>query len=70
MSQMEKGNVLTFIVDTRATKDQIKIAVKKLYEVKAVRVNTLITKRGQKKAYVKLDAASPALTVANRIGLI
>ena len=70
MKNIEKANVLTFMVDTRATKDQIKQAVKALYDVKIVKVNTLITKTGKKKAYCKVDAATSALTVANRIGLI
>eukprot|EP00461_Guttulinopsis_vulgaris_P002815 UN02816 len=70
MKNMEKANVLTFMVDTRATKDQIKRALKSLYDVKVVKVNTLIMKTGKKKAYAKLDAATTALSVANRIGLI
>ena len=70
MKNIEKANVLTFLVDPRANKDTIKNAVKTLYDVKIVKVNTLITKTGQKKAYCKVDAATSALTVANRIGLI
>jgi len=42
MKQIEDNNTLTFIVNVKANKGQIKRAVKKLYEVDAVRVNTLI----------------------------
>ena len=70
MKQMERANSLTFIVDMRANKDQIKYALKKLHNLKVVRVNTLITKTGVKKAYCRLDAATSALSAANTLGLI
>ncbi|MEM0480696.1 MAG: 50S ribosomal protein L23 [Candidatus Aenigmatarchaeota archaeon] len=50
----EKNNVITFIVDRRATKGQIKKEVEKRFNVKVEKVNTLITRKGLKKAYVKL----------------
>lgn len=70
MKQMERANTLTFFVDMKSTKDQIKAALKKLHSLKVVRVNTLVTKRGTKKAYCKLDAATSALSAANTLGLI
>ena len=42
MSNMEHNNTLTFIVDVRSNKNHIKQAIKKLYDVKPVKVNTLI----------------------------
>merc|ERR1711991_432987 len=42
MKKIEDTNTLVFIVDTRANKVQIKEAVRKMYDVKAVKVNTLI----------------------------
>jgi large subunit ribosomal protein L23Ae len=42
MKKIEDNNTLVFIVDTRANKSQIKTAVKKLYDIQAQRVNTLI----------------------------
>ncbi|MCC6023979.1 MAG: 50S ribosomal protein L23, partial [Thaumarchaeota archaeon] len=54
VSLIEKENKLTFIVDLRATKADVKRAVEELYGVKVERVNTMITPRGEKKAYVKL----------------
>ena len=41
-----------FIVDNRANKIQIKDAVRKLYDLKAIKVNTLIRPDGKKKAMV------------------
>ena len=42
MKKIEEHNTLVFLVDVKANKRQIKEAVKKLYDVEAARVNTLI----------------------------
>lgn len=42
MKKIEEHNTLVFIVDLKANKRQIKDAVKKLYDVQAAKVNTLI----------------------------
>lgn len=42
MKKIEDHNTLVFIVDVKANKRQIKEAVKKLYDVKALKINTLI----------------------------
>lgn len=42
MKKIEENNTLVFVVDLRANKRQIKDAVKKLYDVDAAKVNTLI----------------------------
>jgi len=70
MACMEKNNTLSFIVDVRANKNHIKQAFKKLYDVKPVKVNTLIRPDGQKKAFIKLPADVEALEVANKINII
>lgn len=66
---IDNENKLVFIVDRRANKKIIKEAIEKIYSVKCKKVNTLITPTGQKKAYVKLDPASSASEVANKIGI-
>lgn len=42
MKKVEENNTLVFIVALTANKKQIKDAVKKLYDIKAEKVNTLI----------------------------
>jgi large subunit ribosomal protein L23Ae len=42
MKKIEDHNTLVFIVDIRANKRNIKDAVKKLYDVEAAKINTLI----------------------------
>eukprot|EP01083_Nonionella_stella_P038993 106032_1 len=54
MKRIEDHNTLVFICDLRATKPQIKRAVKQLYNVETAKLNTLIRPDGFKKAYVKL----------------
>ncbi|ORY23950.1 ribosomal protein L23/L15e core domain-containing protein [Naematelia encephala] len=70
MKKIEDHNTLVFIVDLKANKRNIKDAVKKLYDVEAAKVNTLIRPDGRKKAYVRLTADHDALEVANKIGFI
>lgn len=69
VAMIENENKLTFIVDKRATKQDIKRAVEAMFEVKVEKVNTLITMKGEKKAYVKLKPEYSAVDVAARIGL-
>lgn len=42
MKKIEEHNTLVFLVDLRSNKRQIKDAVKKLWDVQAAKVNTLI----------------------------
>lgn len=70
MKKMEDNNTLVFIVDVEANKHQIKDAVKKMYEINAVKINTLVRPDGQKKAYIRLPSDTEALEVANKIGII
>lgn len=42
MKKIEENNTLVFIVDVKANKRQIKQALKKLYDVDTVKVNTLV----------------------------
>ena len=70
VSLIEKENKITFIVDIRATKRDIKRAVEELYGVKVQKVNTLITPRGEKKAYVKLAPKYKAADLAVELGIL
>merc|ERR1712012_696261 len=67
---VNKVNKLVFIVDKRANKPQIMMAVKKLYDIEVAKVNTLIRPDCEKKAYVRLASDYDALDVANKIGII
>jgi large subunit ribosomal protein L23 len=70
LSLIDKQNTLTFIVDINATKHDIKRAVEYLFNVKVERVRTLITPKGEKKAYVKLAPEYKASDIATKLGLM
>merc|ERR1712086_983576 len=67
---IEDCNTLVFIVHKKADKKMIKKACSELYSIKIKKVNTLITPRGEKKAYVALSSDQDALDVANKIGIM
>lgn len=67
---MEAENKLTFIVERTATKKQIKEAVETMFNVKVVKVNTLINSLGKKKAYIKLSPENLAMDIATKLGLM
>ncbi|RLI34907.1 50S ribosomal protein L23 [Candidatus Bathyarchaeota archaeon] len=67
---IETENKLVFIVDRRARKRDIKRAVEELYQVKVDYVNVLITPRGEKKAFVKLQPEYKAVDVAIKLGIL
>lgn len=67
---VEEENKLVFIVDIRANKPDIKRAVEELYEVKVSKVNTMITPKGKKKAFVKLQTEHKAADIAIKLGIL
>lgn len=80
MKKIEENNTLVFVVDVKANKYQIKQAIKKLYDVDALKINTLVRYSyeigaellirrpdGTKKAYVRLTADVDALDTANKV---
>lgn len=69
MKLIETENKLVFIVSRKSKKREIKNAVESLYEVEVDGINTLITSKGLKKAYVKLSEKHKADEVATRIGI-
>lgn len=70
LSYIEKHNTLVFIVNLKATKADIKEAVEKLFNVKVVSVRTLITPKGEKKAYIRLSREFKASEVMSRLGVL
>jgi len=70
MNMVELENKLVFMVDRRASKPEIKEAVEKGFGVKVVSINLEITRKGQKKAYVKLGPGHMAADIASRLGMV
>ncbi|MHA1525579.1 MAG: 50S ribosomal protein L23 [Promethearchaeota archaeon] len=66
---IENENKLVFIVDRLTNKNQIKRAVEKIHKVKVIKINTLITATGKKKAFVKLHPDNSAQDIAIDLGV-
>jgi len=67
---VEKENKIVFVVERKATKQQIKEAFEKVFEVKIEKVNTEITLDGMKKAFIKLKPEFKAGDVAVKLGIV
>lgn len=67
---IEKENKIVFIVEKNATKDEIKQEIEKAYKVKVKSVNTMISLKGQKKAYIKLMPEFKATDLATKLRII
>ena len=67
---MESENKLIFVIDKRANKKEVKEAVEKVFKVKVTKVNTYITSKGEKRAYVKFSDETPAIDIATQLGLM
>ena len=69
MNLIDLNNEITFVVRRSANKAQIKRAFEELYEEKVAKVNTHITPKGEKVAYIKLVEEEMAEELAVRIGV-
>ena len=69
MNLIDQNNELAFVVRRTATKGQIKRAFEELYEEKVAKVNTHITPKGEKVAYIKLVEEEMAEELAVRMGV-
>lgn len=67
---MEAENKLMFVVDIKATKKDIKTAIETLFKAKVTNVNTFITPKMEKRAYVQFSKETPALDIATNLGLM
>jgi large subunit ribosomal protein L23 len=67
---MESENKLIFVVDLKADKADIKKAIESMFNVKVEKVNTFISTKGDKRAYVKFSSETPAIDVATTLGLM
>ena len=66
---IDEHNKIVFLVQRNANKYQIREAIEKIYNVKVVKVNTMITTAGTKKAFVKLHSSDSAAELAIKLGI-
>jgi large subunit ribosomal protein L23 len=70
MNMVEMENKLVFIVKDKANKQAVKEAVEKEFGVKVDWVRTEITRKGYKKAYVKINQEFSASDIASKLGVV
>jgi large subunit ribosomal protein L23 len=70
LAYIEKYNTLVFVVRRTATKLEIKEEFEKRFGVKVEEVRTLITPRGEKKAFIKLKKDYSASEIAIKLGIL
>lgn len=70
IGKIETENKLVFIVKRTSKKRQIKWAIEKALNVRVDNVNTIIDRKGRKKAWIKLSKDSPAIDIATRLGMM
>ena len=68
-AMVENESKICFIVDKTASKPRISEAINKLYNEKAVNINTARTIYG-KKAFVQFENAEKARDLATKIGML
>ena len=66
---IDEHNKIVFIVDRNANKYQIREAIEQIYNVRIIKVNTMITPSGTKKAFVKLHPSDSAAELAIKLGI-
>lgn len=70
VNMIETENKIVFLVRNAATKLDIKKAMEKEYKVKVDNVNTVITRKGQKRAIIKLAKEFKASDLSNKLGMV
>ena len=71
LQNLEERNTITFRVNPKSKKAQIKEAFIKLYKMKIRKINTMhAIKQGYKKAYIRLQNDGDALNLASKIGCL
>ena len=67
---MERDNKLVFNVARQSSKEEIKKAIEEHLKVKIVKINTLTTSKGEKRAFVKLSKETQAIDIATQLGIM
>lgn len=67
---MESENKLIFVVTKKAKKIEIKQELEEMFKVKVKKINTLVTSKGQKRAYIQLAKENPAIDIMTELGLM
>lgn len=70
INMIERNNVITYVVDTRSTKGDIKKEFEDVFKVKVEKVNTEMEPRNRKRAFIKIGAQFKASDIALKLKLV
>ena len=70
VNMIETQNKICFVVNNKATKQDVKKAVQGLYNVKVDSVTTINDMKGRKKAIVKINKQYKADELATKLGVL
>ncbi|MEM3839197.1 MAG: 50S ribosomal protein L23 [Candidatus Micrarchaeaceae archaeon] len=70
LGAVDRDNTIVYVVDMRAGKKQIKEEFEKTFGVKVDRINTSVTIKNTKKAYIKINKAAKASDIARKLKLV
>lgn len=67
---VDRNNIITYIVDSRASKTEIKKEFERNFSVKVKNINTINLPNNAKKAFIKLAKGYNAADVAVKLKLV
>ncbi|MDE1870691.1 MAG: 50S ribosomal protein L23 [Candidatus Micrarchaeota archaeon] len=67
---VDRGNTITYVVDQRASKKEIKAEFEKSFNVKVKSINIINMPKNAKKAFIKLAKGYNATDVALKLKLV
>ncbi len=70
ISMIDRNNVITYIVDFRATKTEIKKEFESMFNLKVQGIRSVNTSANAKKVYIKIAKGFKATDVASKLKLV
>ncbi len=70
LNMIDKNNIVSYVVDFRSNKTQVKKEFEETFGVKVASVNTAMTIKNVKKAFIKLKPEYKATDVARKLKLV
>lgn len=70
LNLIDRSNTISYVVDFRSNKEQIKKEFEQTFGVKVANVNTAITMKNIKRAYIRIKPEFKASDVARKLKLV
>lgn len=70
IGMIDRNNIITYVADFRATKEQMKKEFEKMFGVKVEKINAINMPTNRKKVYIKIAKGFKASDVAAKLKLV